>query len=151
MIALGEAGADTQDAALRRARQLLMERHFTVDDDGNLHARMREVLVMGQPVMVPTVVLERPRPLAVDQFEIEFETDISLPEGETEESSGADIRVGLQKRMFRKSSHARVRAVFKSEEPTEGMQLLNDKMSRIFRDHLATVITEAALGGQTDG
>ena len=134
MIELGEAGAYTQDGAIRKARELLVERNFTIDDEGNLHARMREAFVMGQPVMVPTIVLESPQPLGLKKFGIQFETDVSLPDDDK-----AGILVGLQRRLFRKASHVQVTAEFESQESTEGMELLKDKMSRIFRDHLKTV------------
>lgn len=146
---LGEAAAHTQDAGVRRSRKLLYDRLFE-EKDGRIVPRTVTVHVGDTEIPVPLFVLEVGRPVRMESFEIETETDLRIEDipdpADTEGLSS--IQVGLKRGLFRRCSHAKIRATFSTEEPTEATEVLRDKMNQALRNHFmgATTPTEADDG-----
>ena len=138
MATLGRAGAEAQDASARKAKDLALERNFVKGVDGRFTARTFDVLFNGRVVKVPTILLERMRALRMDEFEVEFETDISLPD----DSNGTckDLQVGLKRGLLRRSSHAKIRAKFSTEGQTEGSHVMREKLNKVLRDAFADAV-----------
>ena len=147
---LGAAAAETQDAGVRRSRQLLYERLFE-EKDGQIVPRTFTVNVGDVEVMVPLFVLEAARPVRLGSFDIETETDISISDvPDPKEIPGlSSIQVGLKCGMFKRSSHARIKATFTTEDPPEAVEVLRDKLNQALREQFMQAAVNVAVSEDT--
>ena len=138
---IGRSGVEAAEAAQKRARRHYLSR-FETDKKGDMRpvtVNFRGLRDGRRGSKIPKASLTTPAYLGLKGLEIEFETDLTLDEDVPVEGDALEpsrVQIGLTKGLFRRKTHARVRAVFNEISPPEGILKIEDSLNARLKQEL---------------
>ena len=128
---IGHSGTVAAREAAEYSRRRLLG-HFKEGEP-----KTKRLKICDTEVDVPTFILSRSGGLDLHELHVDIETSISIDEAQSiADVPQCQIDVGLKKGLFKKSTHAKVKAIFRMGPPPEALSQIEDKLNQALMEEL---------------